>query len=81
MDRMKQGGDGGFFTGFLGTDWMKGLAYKHFDISPSNERSNKYTLLFAQRTNSRKWRNPEQITRLILSRYNEVSIYEYYSIQ
>lgn len=56
---MKQEGDGGFFTGFLGTDWMKGLAYKHFDISPSNERSNKYTLLFAQRTNSRKWRNPE----------------------
>ena len=72
MDRMKQGGDGGFFTGYLGTDWMKGIVYKHYYISLSNKQTNKYLLLFAQRTNSRKWRNPEQIVRHLSSRYNDV---------
>ena len=69
---MKQGGDGGFFTGYLGTDWMKGIVYKHYYISLSNKQTNKYLLLFAQRTSSRKWRNPEQIVRHLSSRYNDV---------
>ena len=47
MDRMRQGGDGGFLTGFLGSDWMKALAYKQFEIHVSNDQSGKYVLLFA----------------------------------
>ena len=44
---MRQGGDGGFLTGFLGSDWMKALAYKQFEIHVSNDQSGKYVLLFA----------------------------------
>lgn len=69
---MKQGGDGGCLSGFLGNDWLRALVYKQFYLTISSDRSNKYILLFAQRTNSRRWRYPGQIIRHIDARFNEV---------
>ena len=78
LDRMKQGGHGGIFTGFLGTDWMKAQVYKQFDIQLSDNRSDKYTLLFAQRTKHRMWENPKQILRLLRTRFNDSLIIQNY---
>lgn len=71
---MKQGGDGGVLTGYLGTDWIRAIVYKHFDIHLSDDRSGKYLLLFAQRTTTRQWRDPELVLHHIKCHFNKVSI-------
>lgn len=71
---MRQGGDGGFLSGYLGTDWIRALVYKKFGIQPIPINQVKYDLLFVHRTNSRRWIHGEQYIKALNNRFGEVGI-------
>lgn len=69
---MRQAGDGGFLSGFLGTDWVRSLVYKKYGLEPQPTNSTQYQLLFVQRTNSRRWVNPHMYLKHIKKRFHKV---------
>jgi len=69
---MTQGGDGGFLSGYLGTDWLRSILYKHYNLSPKTSTSKPYSLLFVQRTHNRNWVNPSLYTKTIQRKFKEV---------
>lgn len=71
---MKQGGDGGFLTGYLGTDWIRSLVYKRFNLQPTPINQTKYELLFVYRTNTRRWIHGERYVKALKERFGEVGV-------
>ena len=79
-DRLKEGGHGGILPGYLGSDWIRCIVYKNFNLLPKPMNQSSYQLLFVERTNTRKWANATFYKTMIQNYFHKVLHFLYFHV-